>query len=197
MTKSTTLLCKRLKLLRFFILSSAATASLTSGCASSLTSETKLRVRILGSLTQPTGATGTKSPMAQVYLFNNISLQPADESAAVDMYSGDPEELRIVSRPQEVWSTTDLTDYEDVAFSSATIKFDPLVVVLDQEGEEHSITLDSGDLVLNEPFTLTAGDETVITVRASWGKTITPADDTTPETTVSAPTFTLFLGETE
>jgi len=135
--------------------------------------------------------------MAQIYLFNNVSLQPADGSAAVDMYSGDPEELRIVSRPQEVWSTTDLTDYEDVSFSSATVKFDPLVVVVDQEGEEHNIMLDTGDLVMSEPFTLSAGTEKVITVRASWGKTITPSDDTTPETTVSAPSFTLFLGETE
>ncbi|NBQ54551.1 MAG: hypothetical protein EBU49_13375 [Proteobacteria bacterium] len=181
----------------FSLFCSSTLALLMSGCGSTLTSETKLRVRILGSLTQPTGATGTKSPMAQVYLFNNVSLQPADGSAAVDMYSGDPEELRIVSRPQEVWSTTDLTDYEDVSFSSATVKFDPLVVVIDQAGEEHSITLDTGDLVMSEPFSLTAGTEKVITVRASWGKTITPSDDTTPETTVSAPSFTLFLGETE
>ena len=185
------------KFMAFSLFCSSTLALLMSGCGSTLTSETKLRVRILGSLTQPTGATGTKSPMAQVYLFNNISLQPADGSAAVDMYSGDPEELRIVSRPQEVWSTTDLTDYEDVSFSSATVKFDPLVVVIDQAGEEHSITLDTGDLVMSEPFSLTAGTEKVITVRASWGKTITPSDDTTPETTVSAPSFTLFLGETE
>ncbi len=197
MAKNRKNLCNQMKSMLFFILSSVALASTTSGCGTSLTSETKLRVRILGSLTQPTGATGTKSPMAQVYLFNNVSLQPADGSAAIDMYSGDPGELRIVSRPQEVWSTTDLTDYEDVSFSSATVKFDPLVVVIDQDGEEHNITLDTGDLVMNEPFTLTSGTEKVITVRASWGKTITPSDDTTPETTVSAPSFTLFLGETE
>ncbi len=197
MTKYKPLFHNQQKFMAFSLFCSSTLALLMSGCGSTLTSETKLRVRILGSLTQPTGATGTKSPMAQVYLFNNISLQPADGSAAVDMYSGDPEELRIVSRPQEVWSTTDLTDYEDVSFSSATVKFDPLVVVIDQAGEEHSITLDTGDLVMSEPFSLTAGTEKVITVRASWGKTITPSDDTTPETTVSAPSFTLFLGETE
>lgn len=197
MTKHRPFSHKRLKSMSFLLFSASAVALLTSGCGSTLTSETKLRVRILGSLTQPTGATGTKSPMAQVYLFNNVSLQPADGSAAVDMYSGDPEELRIVSRPQEVWSTTNLTDYEDVSFSSATVKFDPLVIVIDQDREEHSITLDTGDLVMSEPFSLAAGTEKVITVRASWGKTITPSDDTTPETTVSAPSFTLFLGETE
>jgi len=197
MTKHKPLFHNQQKFMAFSLFWSSTLALLMSGCGSTLTSETKLRVRILGSLTQPTGATGTKSPMAQVYLFNNVSLQPADGSAAVDMYSGDPEELRIVSRPQEVWSTTDLTDYEDVSFSSATVKFDPLVVVIDQAGEEHSITLDTGDLVMSEPFSLTAGTEKVITVRASWGKTITPSDDTTPETTVSAPSFTLFLGETE
>ena len=197
MTKHRPFSHKHMKSMSFLLFLASGLALLTSGCGSALTSETKLRVRILGSLTQPTGATGTKSPMAQVYLFNNVSLQPADESAAVDMYSGDPEELRIVSRPQEVWSTTDLTDYEDVSFSSATVKFDPLLIVIDQDGEEHSITLDTGDLVMSEPFSLTAGTEKVITVRASWGKTITPSDDTTPETTVSAPSFTLFLGETE
>ena len=170
---------------------------LTASCSSSLSSDTKIRVRILGSLAQPTGATGTKSPMAQIYLFYNLSLQPSDGSAAVDLYDADPLELRVISRPQEVWSTTDLTDYEGVEFNSATISFDPAVLVVDQDSEEHTITLDSGELAMSEAFTVTAGHETVITIKASWGKTVTPIDDTTPETTVSAPAFSLFLGENE
>lgn len=169
--------------------------SFNTACGS-LTSETKLRIRFMGSLTKPAGATGTESPMSQVYLFENISLQPADGSAAISLYTDDAVELRVVSRPQEVWSTTELSDVTDKEFSSATVSFDPLVVVVDQDGESHNITLDTGDLVMSEGFTITDGDETVITIRAHWGKTITPPDgDTITTTTVSAPSFQLSLGD--
>ena len=196
MTNNSTILHNTPKQLLFLFLLAPCIGFLSTSCSTSLTTDTKLRIRILGSLTQPTGATGTQSPMAQVYLFNNISLHPADGTDAIDMYTGDPLELRIVSRPQEVWSTTDLSAHEGVAFSAATVKFDPTVVVVDQGGDNHDITLDTGDLAMSQPFTLTAGEETVITVRASWGRTITPVTDTNLETTVSAPSFTLFLGDT-
>lgn len=169
----------------------------TSGCGASLSSDTKFKVRILGSLSQPTGASGSTSPQAQVFLFNNVALQPEDGSAPVELYTGDPLELRVIARPQEVWSTTDLADHIDKSFTSATVKFDPTVIVVDQEGEEHTLTLDSGDLVMSEPFTITEGDETIVTIRASWGKTITPPTESVTTTTVSAPSFTLFLGETQ
>lgn len=168
------------------------------GCGSTLSSDTKIRVRMAGSLTQPTGATGSKSPMAQVYLFNNLSLQPEDGSAAVNLYDGDPLERRIITRPQELWSTTDLDNYEGLSFLSATVKLDPTVVVVDEAKEESTITLDSGDLTMNDAFTITKGKETVITIRANWGKTISEAgEESATPGSVSAPAFKLFLGETE
>jgi len=181
----------------FLPLAAVLLAFWTTGCGSTLSTETKLRIRIVGSLTKPTGATGTESPQAQVFLFDNISLKPDDGSASIDLYTGDPMEMRVVSRPQEVWSTTDLSDHVGKGFSSATIKFDPVVVVIDQGGSSHDLTLDSGDLVMSDPFEIIEGKETVITIRSSWGKTITPASDDVPGTTVSAPSFTLFLGENQ
>lgn len=167
-------------------------------CGTTLSEDTKLRVRMLGSQTQPTGATGSKSPMAQVYLFNNISITPEDGSAAVELYDGDALEKRIITRPQELWSTTTLTEYEGLSFTAATIALDPAVLVIDENNEESTIALDSGDLTLNEAFTIEKGKETVITIRANWGKTITPVDEESgTEASVSAPAFALFLGETE
>ncbi|MEY4631231.1 MAG: hypothetical protein RIQ81_1351 [Pseudomonadota bacterium] len=136
--------------------------------------------------------------MAQVYLFNNLSLQPEDGSAAVDLYDGDPLERRIITRAQELWSTTDLATYEGTTFVSATVKLDPAVVVLDEAQDENTLVLDSGDLIMNEAFSITKGKETVITIRANWGKTITEADEeSATAASISAPSFTLFLGETE
>ena len=185
-----------LKLLHFLIIATGIQA--LAACGSTLSTDTKLRIRMLGSQSQPTGATGSKSPMAQVYLFNNISITPEDGSAAIDLYEGDALEKRIITRPQELWSTTSLTDYEGLSFTSATIKLDPAVLVIDENGEESTITLDSGNLTLNEAFAIEKGKETVITIRANWGKTITPEDEESATTTsVSAPAFTLFLGETD
>ncbi len=195
-----TILTKRCKVayrLAFMPVAAILFASWTTGCGTTLTTDTKLRIRIMGSLTQPTGATGSESPQAQVFLFNNVTLHPDDGSAGVDLYTGDPLELRVVSRPQEVWSTTELTDHVGKGFSSVTVKFDPLVVVVDQSGDSHDLTLDSGDLVMSEPFEIIDGKETVVTIRSSWGKTITPATEEVAETTVSSPSFTLFLGENE
>jgi hypothetical protein len=185
-----------LKLLRFT--TTILCFSWLAACGAGLSKETQLRVRMVGSQSQPIGATGTKSPVAQVYLFNNISLAPADGSAAIELYSGEALEKRIVARPQELWSTTDLTAYESVSFSSATVRLDPAVLVINDNNEQSTITLDSGDLVMNEGFSIEKGKETVITIRANWGKTITPEDsETGSEATITAPAFTLFLGETE
>lgn len=151
---------------------------------------------MLGSLAQPAGVTGTESPMAAIFLLNQVSMQPSEGGDPVELYSDDPIELRIVNRPQEIWSTLDLTELVDTGFSSATIQFDETVVIIDQNGDQHSITLDSGDLTAEDGFTIEDGKETVVTIRAEWGKTITPAEDGA-DAIVSAPSFSVVLGDDE
>lgn len=198
--KFSTRFCKTMKYSNILHLAWASTTTLLltflTGCGTGLTNETKFTVRMLGSLSQPAGATGTASPVAGIFLFNQVSLQPAEGGDPVELYTEEPLDLRIINRPQEIWSTVDLTELVDIEFSSATVELDDTVIIVDQDENEHNINLDSGSLTIDELFTITDGKETTITIRAVWGKTITPAVDET-DAVVSAPTFSVSLGDGE
>jgi len=151
---------------------------------------------MVGSLEAPLGATGERSPLSQTYLFKGVSLIPADGSEAKAIYTGDPISRRIVNRPQIIYTTPDASDYEAIVYSAVTVQFDETVVVATAETSDNVIALDTGDITLNQQFTIDKGKAVTLTVRATWGKTVTVDADSGAET-ISSPAFALRFGTSD
>ena len=111
------------------------------------------------------------------------------DGTTVPLLTGDPTALKIIDRGQLIFSDTDTSDHDGKAFTSALISFDPTVVVTSKNGVDSTITLSSGDMQLDEPFTIEKNKERVLTIKIAWGETITVGDDGSE--TISPPTFSL------
>lgn len=157
-------------------------------CGATTTSSSSFKVRMHGIYAPPVGAEGESTPRSQTYLLESVNLTQSD-GTEVALYSGDPATLKIIDRGQLIFSDTDTSDYDGVSFTSAKVTVDPTVVVTSKEGKSSTITLSSGDLQLDETFTIEKNKERVLTIKIAWGDTITVGDDGTE--TISPPTFSL------
>ena len=97
--------------------------------------------------------------------------------------------MKIIDRGQIVFEKTDMSDYDGTAISSVNIQFDPTVLITSKDNKESSLDLSSGDMILNEAFTVTKNKEQVVTIKVAWGDTI--AIDDAGNEVVSAPAFTV------
>lgn len=167
-----------------------ATIVLLNSCGS-LTSTTtsSFKIRMQGIYGTPVGATGTTAPQSETFLFKNVNLTKTD-GTAVSLYSSDPATYKIIDRPQLLYANYDMSEYDGEAFSKATVVFDNTVVVTTKTGNEINLALDSGTLELVQSFTIDKQQSQTLTIKASWGKTITVPEDSGTETAV-APTFTM------
>jgi hypothetical protein len=136
----------------------------------------------------PPGAEGSTAPQSQVYLFKGVTLTAAD-STLISLYDGDPTSVKIIDRGQIVFEKTDMSDYDGTAISSVNIQFDPTVLITSKDNKESSLELSSGDMTLNEAFTVTKNKEQVVTIKVAWGDTI--AIDDAGNEVISAPAFTV------
>jgi len=163
------------------------------GCSteSVLNDKSILKIRMFGSLEAPTGAEGTASPVSQTYVLSGVTLTKSDGSGDVELFEGDPLTLRVVTRPQLIYTYEDLGDYvtDKVTFSKITVKFDPQVLVATKETDEISLDLESGDLSLTEDFTPEDSTEHTLNLKVAWGKTVTTQEDGSE--TVASPAITL------
>ena len=171
-----------------YFLSVMALGSLISGCGLSTTSTSSFKVRMHGIYTPPNGAAGETSPQSQTYLFNAITLTKSD-GTPVALYDGDQKTLKIIDRGQLVYSNTDMSTYDGDDFTSILVQFDPTIVVTSKAGTSTTLALSSGDMQLDEAFSIDKQKERVLTIKIAWGDTITANADGTE--TVTPPSFSL------
>ena len=160
----------------------------TSSCGVSTTSSSSFKVRMHGIHSPPPGADGTSAPQSQVYLFKGVTLTKTD-ATEISLYDGDPETVKIIDRGQIIFEKLDMSVYDGTDIASVKIQFDPTVIVTSKDDNSSTLDLSSGDLQLDEAFTVTKNKEQVITIKAAWGDTITSNDDGTE--TISPPAFTI------
>jgi hypothetical protein len=165
-----------------------AISLLLSACGVSTSSTSSFKVRMHGIYSPPIGASGDSAPKSQTYLFNAVKLTKSDGSE-VSLYDGDPKTLKIIDRGQLVFSKTDMTDYDGDSFTSVLVQFDPTIVVTSKSGTSTTIALSSGDLQIDETFSIEKQKEKVLTIKIAWGDTITVNSDGSE--TVSPPSFSL------
>ena len=174
------------KILKFLTLSTVAL--FLAGCGVTTTSASSFKVRMHGIYSPPVGAEGNSTPRSQTYLLKSINLTKAD-GTPVELFSGTGSSLKIIDRGQLIHADSDTSDYDGTSFSSALVTFDPVVLVTSKGGNTTSVELSSGDLQLDEAFTITKNKERVLTIKVAWGDTITTADDGSE--TLIPPTFSL------
>jgi hypothetical protein len=141
-----------------------------------------------GIYSPPIGAEGDGTPRSQTYLLKGVTLSQSD-GTAVPLFAGDPTALKIIDRGQLIFSDSDTSDHDGAAFSSVLVEFDPTVLVTSKNGVESTISLSSGDLQLDEAFTVEKNKERVLTIKIAWGDTITSGNDGSE--TITPPTFSL------
>lgn len=157
-------------------------------CGATTTGSSSFKVRMHGIHSPPPGAEGSSAPQSQIYLFKGVTLTAAD-STQISLYDGDPASVKIIDRGQIVFEKTDMSDYDGTAISSVNIQFDPTVLITSKDNKDSSLELSSGDMTLNEAFTVTKNKEQVVTIKVAWGDTI--AVDNDGNEVVSAPAFTV------
>lgn len=162
---------------------------LMNGCGSLTSKSTSsFKVRMQGTYSTPVGAAGTTAPQSETFLFKGLVLTKADGTVA-SLYSSDPATYKIIDRPQLLYANYDMSDYDAVSFTKASIIFDQTVVVTTKQGTEINLSLDTGTLDLIQNFTIDKASTQTLTIKASWGKTIT-VPDSGAETAI-APTFAM------
>ncbi len=144
------------------------------------------KLRMLGVYTVPPGATGTEAPRSHTYSFKSLKLYKTD-GTEVALYEDTAKVFKVIDRPQLLFANYDMSDYDSVAFSKASVEFDTTVVVATKNDQESTITLDTAVLDLNEAFTISKSQSQTLTVKVAWGRTITEVDGGTD--TASTPTF--------
>lgn len=160
-----------------------------SGCgAITTTSVSSFKLRIVGVYSVPVGASGTDAPRSHTYLFKSLALKQSD-GTAVSLYADTAKTFKVIDRPQMMFANYDMSAYDGLAFSQATVELDPSVVVATKTDQEAIVTLGSGSLVLDEAFKISKAQSQTLTIKVSWGKTVTEVDGGTD--TVSLPTFAM------
>lgn len=154
-----------------------------------------VKVRMWGVFEAPVNATGTFSPTWQAYEFIGITLIRADDGSAVDLYSGAPISVRIINRPQIIYSET-LGNLEGLSendeFSSAEVRFSEILVGAGKLAEDYVVPLDSTNINYGLPFTVEPGKDLRFNINVLWKNTVTRDADGSPGTeTMSAPTLRL------
>lgn len=162
--------------------------TILTGCGATTTSSSSFKVRMHGVYSPPVGADGNSTPRSQTYLLKGVTLNKSD-GTTLPLYSGDGDALKIIDRGQLIFTEDDTSDHDGTVISSVLLQFDPIVLVTSKNGKESSVELSSGDMQLDEPFTITKNKERVLTIKIAWGDTITINDDGTE--TIAPPTFTL------
>ena len=164
---------------------------MTASCGASLstTAKSSFKLRMQGVYTTATGATGDNSPQSETYQFTGITLTLADGTGDIELYDGDPTSFKIIDRPQLLYANYDMSAYDAISFSQAKVKFSTKVDVVTRTSVTKSISLTSGDLLLTDPFTISKAQAQNLTIKISWGKTVTTADDGTES--IHEPSFTL------
>lgn len=166
-----------------------AAVTLINGCGSLTNKSTSaFKVRMQGTYVTPVGATGSTAPQSETFLFKGVELTKADGTVA-SLYSADAATYKIIDRPQLLYANYDMSDYDAATFTKASIIFDNTVVVTTKQGTEINLSLDSGTLDLVQNFTIDKASTQTLTIKASWGKTITVPDSGTE--TAIAPTFAM------
>lgn len=159
------------------------------GCGSiGVTSTSAFKLRMQAIYAQPVDASGSASPQSQTYLFKSLKLTKED-ATEVELFSGPSVTYKVIDRPQMLYSNEDMTEYDGTVFTKAVVEFDPAVVITTKTGNALNLTLDTGTLELVENFTITKSKSQTLTIKTSWGKTIT--EDDAGNESASAPTFSM------
>lgn len=165
-----------------------ALASLLGSCGAATTTSSSFKVRMHGIHSPPPGAEGSSAPQNQVYLFKGVTLTAADNTT-INLYDGDPTSVKIIDRGQIIFEKTDMSDYDGTAINSVNVQFDPTVLITSKDNNTTSLELSSGNLILNDGFSVKKNKEQVVTIKVAWGDTI--AVDDSGDEVVSAPAFTV------
>jgi hypothetical protein len=156
-------------------------------CGQISTSQTSsFKLRMLGVYKEPAGASGTQAPRSQTYLFKSLKITKSD-GTVVDLYTDEAKTFKVVDRAQLLYANYDMSAYDGLTFSNASVEVDPSIVVSTKTNQETTLTLNSGTLALTENFTISKSQSQVMTIKVSWAKTVTEVEDGTD--TVTAPTF--------
>jgi hypothetical protein len=163
-------------------------AGLVNSCGVSTTTSSSFKVRMHGIHSPPPGAEGSSAPQSQLYLFKGVKLVTTDNTE-IQLYDGDPSSVRIIDRGQLIFEKLDMSEYDGTAIASVNVEFDPTVLITSKNDKTTSLELSSGEMVLNEGFTVTKNKGQVVTIKVAWGDTIATGDD--GGEVVSAPAFTV------
>ena len=162
---------------------------LTNGCGSLTSKSTSaFKVRMQGTYVTPVGAGGSTAPQSETFLFKGVELTKTDGTVA-SLYTSDPATYKIIDRPQLLYANYDMSQYDAQTFTKASVLFDKTVVVTTKQETEINLSLDTGTLDLIQNFTIDKASTQTLTIKASWGKTIT-VPDSGSETAI-APTFVM------
>ena len=135
--------------------------------------------------------TKLSSPIAITTTFVDVILTPSDNSSGIESYqlnSEGPSVVRIVDRPQIVY-TKKLTAFADgLSFTSASIQLDPALTLIDKE-QEYPATLGSEYITSTESVTKASGKDITLTVTFKWRDLI--ATDPAGNKTASLPEISL------
>lgn len=167
----------------------ALAAILATSCGSiTTTAKTAFKVRMQGTYSTPVGAAGDSAPQSETFLLKGVVLTSADGTETA-LYKEDPATFKIIDRPQLLYANYDMSEYDGTAFSKASVIFDSAVVVTTKLSNNLNIALDSGTLDLVQNFTIDKSTTQTLSIKASWGKTVTEPEEGT-ESAV-APTFAM------
>lgn len=171
------------------ILLSACLGMITAGCGSLTTTATSaFKLRMLAIYSPPAGADGSEAPQSETFLFKSLTLTK-DDGTPVELFKGEATAYKVVDRPQLIYTNQDMSAYDGMTFSKATVEFDNAIVVTTKAGNPINLAMDTGTLELQETFSISKSKNQTLTIKTSWGKTVTTSDDGTES--VSAPTFTM------
>jgi hypothetical protein len=150
-----------------------------------------IRLRMEGTLIAPEGASGAYEPIFQDYLFEALYFQ-GDDDELYTIFEDEAEVFRIIDRPQILLESEMLDELRERSYKGLIVKFYPLVLGASRYEDEHTITLESGDVLYENEFSLEKGRGLSIDIKVNWKNTvIRDESETPPLETMQTPDFTI------
>ena len=165
-------------------------AVLTFGaCSASTTAgQQVLAVEMYGVPQTPAGASGTEDPRYEIYTLSGVEFSDSDGNLTT-LYSGaDAAEVRIVNRPQIIYSK-DIADLNGNTYASAKLTFNATVSAASKTNtDELSFSLTNPSPQHSATFKVEEGKGLVIITKVKWKNTASDGAFSEPELSLSIDT---------
>jgi hypothetical protein len=146
---------------------------------------------MVGALIEPEGAEGNHDPVSQTYTLEGVFLSPdPDTGEALALYTEDPTDFKIISRPQIIYKREIESSWVGESFDSLVVRFAASFTASGKYEEDVPLELADIDIGQFAAFTVEKGQGLEATLSIHWKNTVLRDEEADPPTeTFSVPEF--------